>query len=173
MNSQLLWVQKKWMNTTVLSMCIQKLWEKLVVFYCFLLGRLGMLCWKDPWKLYFTLHKVCAVHKQHSFYSSLHFTNLTTTISMVYTLMDLQSFPPISGHPKIADIAKNECESMTSIKRHVRAFHIEVVQWTSKRCIKSVVNMQGCCFAHQSRFSLLFTFPVAIVVVVALSSLLN
>ena len=160
-------------NITVLSTCVEKLREKVIVFYRFLLGRLGMLCWKDTWKLYFTLHKVCAVHKQHSLYSSLHFTNLTTTISMVYTLMDLQSFPPISGHPKIADIAKNECESMTSIKCHVRAFHIEVVQWTSKRCIKSVVNMQGCCFAHQSRFSLLFTFPVAIVVVVALSSLLN
>ena len=142
-------------NITVLSTCVEKLREKVIVFYRFLLGRLGMLCWKDPWKLYFTLHKVCAVHKQHSLYSSLHFTNLTTTISMVFTLMDHQSFPPISGHPKIADIAKNECESMTSIKCHVRTCHIEVVQWTSKRCVKSVVNMQGCCFAHQSIF---FTF---------------
>jgi len=143
-------------NTTVLSTCVEKLREKVIVLHCFLLGRLGMLCWKDTWKLYFTLHKVCAVHKQHSLYSSLHFTNLTTTIFMVYTLMDLQSFPPISVCHKIADITKSECESMTSIKFCVRTFHIEVVQWTSKRCNKKCGEHAGLLF-HSSK-SLFFTF---------------
>ena len=95
-------------NTTVLSTWVEKLLEKVIVFHRFLLGRLGMLCWKDPWKLYFTLHKVRAVHKQHSLYCSLHFTNLTTTISMVCTLIDHQSSRPISARHKIADIAKSE-----------------------------------------------------------------
>lgn len=152
-------------NTTVLSTCVEKLHEKVIVFHCFLLGRLGMLCWKDPWKLYFTLHKVCAVYKQHSLYSSeLHFTNLTTTISMVYTLMDHQNSRPISGCHKIADITKSECESMTSIKRRVRTFHVEVVQWTSKRCDKKCGEHAGLLF--RSSKSLFFTFSVAIVVVV-------
>ena len=61
------------------------------------------------------------VYKQHSLYSSeLHFTNLTTTISMVYTLMDHQNSRPISVRHKIADITKTERESMTSIKRRVK-----------------------------------------------------
>ena len=161
-------------NTTVLSTCVEKLREKVIVFHRFLLGRLGMLCWKDPWKLYFTLHKVCVVHKQQSLYSSLHFTNLTTTISMVYTLMDHQSSRPISVCHKIADITKSECESMTPVKRRVRTFHIEVVQWMSKICCnKKCGEHAGLLFSHQSRFSLFFSFSFAIVIVVALSSLLK
>lgn len=151
-------------NTTVLSTCVEKLCEKVIVFHRFLLGRLGMLCWKDPWELYFTLHKVCVVYKQHSLHSSLHFTNLTTTISMAYTLMDHQSSRPISGCHKIADITKSECESMTSMERGVRTFHIEVVQWTSKRCDKKCGEHAGLLF--RSSKSLFFTFSVAIVVVV-------
>ena len=148
-------------NTTVLSTCVEKLHEKVIVFHCFLLGRLGMLCWKDPWKLYFTLHKVCAVYKQHSLYSSeLHFTNLTTTISMVFTLMDLQISWPISVRHKIADITKSGCESMTSIKRRVRTFHIEVVQWTSKRCDKKCGEHAGLLF--RSSKSLFFTFALSL-----------
>lgn len=143
-------------NSTVLSTWVEKLSEKLIVFYHFLLGRLGMLCWKDPWKLYFTLHKVCAVHKQHSLHSSLHFTNLTIAISMAYTLMDHQSSRPISARRKIAYITKSECESMTSIERGVRTFHIEVVQWTSKRCNKKCGEHAGLLF--RSSKSLFFTF---------------
>ena len=146
-------------NTTVLSMCIETLWEKLV-FHRFLLGRLGMLCWKNPWELYFTLHKVCGVHKQHSLHSSLHFTNLTTTISMAYTLMDHQSSRPISARRKIADVTKSECESMTSIKCWVRMFHIEVMQWTSKRCNKKCGEHAGLLF--RSSKSLFFTFALSL-----------
>ena len=157
-------------NTTVLSVCIEKLSEKVIVhFHRFLLGRLGMLCWKDTWKLYFTLHKVCAVHKQDSLYSSLHFTNLITTISMVYILMDHQSSWPISARHKIADIAKSECESVTSIKRCIRTFHIEVVQWKSKRCCnKKCGEDAGLLFRSSKSLFFAFYFFSAIVVVVAL-----
>ena len=118
-----------------------------------------MLCWKDPWKLYFTLHKVCAVHKQQSLYSSLHFTNLTTTISMVYTLMDHQNSRPFSVRHKIADITKSECESMTPVKRRVRTFHIEVVQWMSKICgNKKCGEHAGLLFLSSKSLFFIFFF---------------
>ena len=38
----------------------------------------------------------------------------------------------------------------SSIKRHIRKFHVEVVQWTSKTCTKNVIHEQSCCFAHKT-----------------------
>ena len=38
----------------------------------------------------------------------------------------------------------------SSIKRHIRKFHVEVVQWTSKTCTKNVIHDQSCCFAHKT-----------------------
>ena len=38
----------------------------------------------------------------------------------------------------------------SSIKRHIRKFHVEVVQWTSKACTKNVIHEQSCCFAHKT-----------------------
>ena len=38
----------------------------------------------------------------------------------------------------------------SSIKRHIRRFHVEVVQWTSKTCTKNVIHVQNCCFAHKT-----------------------
>ena len=38
--------------------------------------------------------------------------------------------------------------STSSIKRQIRRFHVVVVQWTSKKCTKSVMHVQSCCFAR-------------------------
>ena len=38
----------------------------------------------------------------------------------------------------------------SSIKRHIRRLHVEVVQWTSKTCTKNVIHVQNCCFAHKT-----------------------
>ena len=43
----------------------------------------------------------------------------------------------------------------SSIKRRrIGRFHVVVVQWTSKKCTKSVMYVQSSCFAHKSNFSL-------------------
>ena len=34
------------------------------------------------------------------------------------------------------------------IKRQIRRFQVVVVQWTSKKCTKSVTHVQSCCFDH-------------------------
>ena len=43
-------------------------------------------------------------------------------------------------------------------------FHVVVVQWTSKKCTKSVMHEQSCCFAH--KFDCFSDFVVVVVVVV-------
>ena len=37
---------------------------------------------------------------------------------------------------------------MSSIKREIRHFHVEVVQKQERNAQKRVMHVQGCCFAY-------------------------
>ena len=47
-------------------------------------------------------------------------------------------------------------------------FHVVVVQRKAKKCPKSVMHVQSCCFAYLNQlFFVFFAVPVAVAVVVA------
>ena len=57
------------------------------------------------------------------------------------------------------------CVFTSSIKRHIKKFHVVVGLRASKMCKKSVIHMQSCCLAYEIyRF---FDVLDAVVVVVA------
>ena len=57
--------------------------------------------------------------------------------------------------------------STSTTKRPIGRFHVVVVQWTSKKCTKSVMHERSCCFAH--KFDSFFDVVVVVVVVVVVS----
>lgn len=63
------------------------------------------------------------------------------------------------------------CRVFTSCRKlHIRKFHVVVVYWMPKNCIKSVMHLQSCCFAPKINCSrCCFDVRAAVFVVVPCS----
>ena len=49
-------------------------------------------------------------------------------------------------------------KAKTKTKHEIRYFHVAVVQWRQRNVHKSVMHVQGCCFAHLNLFP--FSLPL-------------
>ena len=65
--------------------------------------------------------------------------------------LELNSWGP---PPRLREGEREICSLVftSSIKSHLREFHVAVVQWRQRNVQKSVLHMQSCCFANINLF---------------------
>ena len=84
----------------------------------------------------------------HSFQSLSQLSLPTYFVKCRRTLLELNSLEP---YPSSEREIKFRCCLFTSpIEREIRHFHVVVVQKRAKKCTKSVMHVQRCCFAYKT-----------------------